>query len=157
MHKTKACLPAGKTSPQSLELFQQTSIRDHAERHMHITFRSFCSALALILFTSCTSYSLRHDPQSQLLMGAANAFSQLKDAGKVPGFAPGDHGHLRSVPLQRSETIKYPFSVVMDVTKQNDHSFYIYRLTKDSQSSTWRLTAASRRLPDGKWENLKFE
>jgi hypothetical protein len=90
-------------------------------------------------------------------MSATTAFSQLQDAGHVPGLAPGDHGELQSAPLQRSETIMYPFTIVMGVTKQKDRSLYTYRLTKDSESSVWRLTAASQRLPDGRWEDLKIE
>ena len=123
---------------------------------MKTTFRLYL-ALALMIFTSCASDSLRHDSQGHLLKSATTAFFQLQDAGKVPALAPGEHGDLQNAPLQRSETITYPVTVVMDVTKQKDHSLYAYRLTKDSDSSIWRLTAASHQLPDGRWEDLKIE
>ena len=124
---------------------------------MHIIFRSFWLVMVVIVCTSCSSGGLRHGSQSQILASATEAFSRLKDAGKVPGFGPDEHGNLQSEAFQRGSAVKYPFSVAMYVSKQNDQSVYAYRLTKDRNSAAWRLTGAKRGLPDGKWEDLKIE
>jgi hypothetical protein len=118
-------------------------------------FRFLGLALVLATFTSCTTCWLKHDSQSQLLVSVTNQFFQLKAAGKVPGLVPNEHGDLQSEPLPRNETITYPCSIILDVTKEHDH--LSYKLTKDNTSSAWRLTEAWRVLPDGTREDLKHE
>jgi hypothetical protein len=124
---------------------------------MNAILRPFCVALAISVCTSCATESLTHNPQSQILEGASIEFCQLKESGQVPGFAPDEHGTLQSAPLQGGQAIKYPFTVVLNVTKESDNSSYVYKLTKDNDSAAWRLTTAQQQLPGGKWQDLKIE
>lgn len=126
---------------------------------MNAILRFVGLALAVTVCTSCATGSLtqNQNPQSQLLEGATIEFCQLKENGQVPGFAPEEHGSLQSVPLRGSPVVKYPVTVVLNVTKDSDNSAYVYKLTKDSDAAVWRLMSAQLELPGGKWEDLKIE
>jgi hypothetical protein len=81
----------------------------------------------------------------------------MKEAGKLPGFAPGDHGnfHTQSCPL--GSHITYPTSMVVYASKEQDPGRYAYTFSKEGASGDWRLTAAVRTAPGGQREDLKIE
>jgi hypothetical protein len=84
----------------------------------------------------------------------------MKEAGKLPGIKPDDHGKLKAFPQHPqpyNEHVTYPFSVLVRVTKEQDSSRYCYTFTKDTHSSDWQLGEMWRLGPDNKREELKSE
>lgn len=81
----------------------------------------------------------------RLLRDAAAYIGNLRDQDKLPGFHPGDHGSLTSIPepVWANGPI-YPVSVVLRGEKEGDESLYRYTIAKQHESSTWRLVEATR-------------
>jgi hypothetical protein len=84
-------------------------------------------------------------------------FAELKEAGKLPGFAPSDHGNMDTQGYPAGGRITYPASMVVYATKEHDSGPYAYTFTKESASSGWRLTAAVRTGPNGHRDDLQVE
>jgi hypothetical protein len=113
-------------------------------------FRFFliCSATCVLL-AACSTVS----DQQQV----ACRFIQLKEAGKLPGFGSGEHGHMHTQGYPLASHITYPASMVVYATKEHDPDRYAYTFTKENESSDWRLSAAVRTASDGHREDLKIE
>jgi hypothetical protein len=116
---------------------------------MRITFHYLFAVGACVLLTSCSTVHVQKE--------VACSFYELKEAGKLPGFAPTEHGRLQTQGFPLNHRITYPASVIVYATKDQDPARYTYTFTKESNSSDWRLTAAWRTLPDGQREELKIE
>jgi hypothetical protein len=84
-------------------------------------------------------------------------FAELKEAGKLAGFAPTDHGDMHTDGYPAGGRITYPTSMVVYASKEYESARYTYTFTKESASSGWRLTAAVRTAPDGHREDLRVE
>jgi len=116
---------------------------------MNITFRKLLLLAACALLTSCSTVGVQKEVVCR--------FAELRDAGKLPGFATGDHGRLRTQALRIGDGSTYPLCLNVYATREQDPAKYTYTFTKDSSSSEWRLTAAWRSRPDGQREDLKIE
>jgi len=124
---------------------------------MNVAARILWLAVVLSFFPSCTSQRLANDPQTELLMSASGRFFEVKEAGRLPGIKPGDHGRLESFPQPYRERVTYPFSVLIRVTKEDGSSRFCYTLTKDTRLSDWQLGEMWRLGPDNKREELRSE
>jgi hypothetical protein len=102
-----------------------------------------------MLLASCASVGVQKD--------LARHFAELRDAGKIPDLPPDAHGHFRTEGVRFGESVTYPFSQKVYLTKEHDPATYTYSFTKDTSTAAWRLTAAWRTLPDGQREDLKIE
>jgi hypothetical protein len=120
---------------------------------MRTTLCSLFVIGACILLVSCSTVG----DQDQALKQAAYRFAALKEAGKLPGFAPADHGELQSQAFPLNHKLTYPATVMIYATRENDLSNYTYTFTKENASSDWQLTAAWRTLQNGHREDLKIE
>ena len=84
-------------------------------------------------------------PYGKLLQESITYLNGLKDRGQLPGFQPGDHGSLTSIPEPlRKEGVTFPVTVVLRGTKVGDDSFYRYTLMKADTEASWRLIEATR-------------
>jgi hypothetical protein len=81
----------------------------------------------------------------KLLRDAAGYVSNLRNQDKLPGFHPGDHGSLTSIPEPVWDNGPiYPVSVVLRGEKEGDESLYRYTIMKQNEQSPWRLVEATR-------------
>lgn len=101
--------------------------------------------LALVL-VSCASLT----PQKE----AVCRFADLKEAGKLPGFHPADHGTIETERIPFGKHLSYPASLTVYARKENDPAKYAYQFTKDTAADQWKLTRATRIPPDGQREEL---
>ena len=113
---------------------------------MRLRFYDVFAIVACAFLASCSTMSVEQEVVRQ--------FFQLKEAGQLPGFAPNDHGNLRTQGLPAGQRVGYPLSLAIHATRENDASRYIYTFGKKSAASKWRLTEALRVSREGEREYL---
>lgn len=113
--------------------------------------------LFLLLVSSCASERITDGPYEPLTRDAIRRFAELRQSGKLPGAARDEHGRVESEVIPQRDRVIYPVTVVLRVTPEAGQPRYSYTFTKDSRSSDWRLTKASRLRADGQHEELKLE
>ncbi|MEI7937223.1 MAG: hypothetical protein WCK27_11065 [Verrucomicrobiota bacterium] len=118
-------------------------------RAMSNLFLLLSASGACILLAACSTVT----PQKQV----AFRFAELKEKGKLPGFAPTDHGDMHTQGYPLGGRVTYPASMVVYATKEGDSARYAYTFTKEDPSSEWRLTAATRIALDGQREDLSIQ
>ena len=116
---------------------------------MRMTLNYLIAVGACALLSSCSTIRDEKD--------VVHRFFQLKEAGSLPGFAPNDHGNLRTQALPTGRRMTYPASLVIYATKENDPSRYAYNFTRESASSDWELSGAWRTLQNGEREELQVK
>jgi hypothetical protein len=116
---------------------------------MRIALHIFVSGVACLILASCSSVRVQKD--------LACYFAELRDAGRIPGFPADARGSFRTEGVRVGETVTYPFSQRVYLSRTGDPARYTYSFTKDTRDSEWRLTSAWKTLPDGRREDLKFE
>ena len=101
-----------------------------------------------IFLTSCAGLRVAKD--------AAARFDELREAGKLPGWTPDEHGRLHAV-VSMHMRAAYPASEIIFATKKGDSARYGYRFVKEDSSSEWRLAEAWRKPKGAEREDLKLE
>ena len=81
----------------------------------------------------------------------------LAKQGKLPGFAPGEHGVMRAGIVDGQGNIpaaaapgSYPISRGITFSKDGDTSVYFYTVVQASNHAPWQLQKAWRTDADGK-------
>ena len=81
---------------------------------------------------------------------AERALFDLRDHGKLPGFAPNERGSLnRWLSFDEISSRVYPQSRTITLKKEREESSYHYQMARASSSERWELKRAWRTAPDG--------
>ena len=88
--------------------------------------------------------SVAKDRAVTLYIGAARHIEDLSKRGKLPGFATGEHGLIRSSRLAAGTEINYPARITLQVEKASgaDEKIYWFDLEKSSPAAEWRVVRA---------------
>ena len=115
---------------------------------MRTQYQQILTVAACLFLTSCAGLREAKD--------AAGRFDELREAGKLPGFTPEEHGRLHAVVSLKGRA-SYPASEIVFATKRGDSASYGYRFVKEDSSAEWRLAEAWRKPKGGGREDLKLE
>ena len=99
-----------------------------------------------------TMQEFKQVPGAAHTVDAGEFLIELAKAGKLPGFASGEHGAMQAAnglapPGPAPEN--YPIARLVHFSKDGDTSDYFYIVVRETSNDTWRIQKACRMNPKG--------
>jgi hypothetical protein len=89
---------------------------------------------------------IKEHPGGTLVAGALEFLDDLRDKGRLPGWAKGEKGQVDLMlnTIGTRSDAAYPFSRTFNAKKTGNASVYHYTIVRDSEQSAWKLQKAWR-------------
>lgn len=91
-----------------------------------------------------TMSEFKQRPGGAATVDAGEFLIELAKAGKLPGFAQGEHGTMQAAVPPNASPEPYPISRALHFGKDGDTCDYFYIVTRESSADPWKLIKACR-------------